>query len=106
MIICWERHYVGCGKRFGSKRSRLICRKNTWRQYNSECDMAELTRNELERQDFVDNRIFELLRSVNPSMRSLRWNIEMIGDVRDVIETWLVHRHQCCSSQAFYPYLK
>lgn len=67
--------------------------------------MAELTREQLQRQDFVDNRIFELLQSVHPSSRQLNWNIEMIGDVRDVLETWIVQHLGYCTSQAFYPYL-
>jgi len=38
-----------------------------------------LTQQQLARQDFVDNTIFSLIRSVNPSNKEIEWDIEMIG---------------------------
>jgi len=47
--------------------------------------MKTLTRKELDRQDFVDNEIFELIQKLLPAGRKLKWGIEMIGFVRDAM---------------------
>ena len=67
--------------------------------------MNELTKQQIERQDFVDNSIFELMQRLNPSNREIELNIEMIGDVRDVIEEWLVERLHFTDIVAFYPFV-
>lgn len=68
--------------------------------------MDDLTREQLQRQDFVDNSIFELMQSLIPSGQELEWDIEMIGEIRDCIETWLVERLKIQDSQTFYPYIE
>jgi len=45
----------------------------------------EMTDEQLERQDFVDNSIFSLVKELNPTMRSISWDIEMIGNIRDAL---------------------
>lgn len=65
----------------------------------------ELTKQQIERQDFVDNAIYELLNDVCPTDKHLDWDIELIGNVRDAIQTQLVKR-DLCSEQEFYPYLE
>jgi hypothetical protein len=45
----------------------------------------ELTDEQLERQDFVDNAIFSLIQQLNPTNQVIDWDIEMIGNVRDVV---------------------
>jgi len=40
---------------------------------------------QVKRQDFVDNAIFELIQRINPTGRQISWNIEMIGNIRDSI---------------------
>lgn len=65
--------------------------------------MSELTDNQMKRQDWVDNSIFELARSLNPSANSIEWNIEMIAEIRDTIQDWFVENLQLCSSEDFYP---
>jgi len=45
----------------------------------------ELTDEQLERQDFVDNAIFSLIQQLNPTSKVIDWDIEMIGNVRDAI---------------------
>lgn len=67
--------------------------------------MGELTVVQIERQDFVDNAVFNLISSVNPSNKQLNWDIEMIGDVRDLIRYWLTDRLKSCDEMTFYPYL-
>ena len=44
-----------------------------------------MTDEQLERQDFVDNAIFSLIREINPTTREISWNIEIIGNIRDAI---------------------
>ena len=47
--------------------------------------MKELTDEQIKRQDFVDNTIYQLIQEINPADKMIAWDIEMIGDVRDVI---------------------
>ena len=65
----------------------------------------ELTSKELERQDFVDGMIFELINAINPSSEQVDWDIEMIGDVRDRIQFWLIKHYAVAVEQDFYPYI-
>jgi hypothetical protein len=65
----------------------------------------ELTEQQIEQQDFVDNAIFKLLQSLNLTDKEIQWDIKTIGDVRDVIKDWLVKRIQIINEQNFYPYL-
>ena len=62
----------------------------------------ELTDEQIERQDFVDNAIFSLLNEINPSKADLDWDIDLIGSVRDCIQREFAER-SICSSQEFYP---
>jgi len=65
----------------------------------------ELKKNQIERQDFVDNAIFDLLETLNPTSKKLDWNIEMISNIRDIAQTWIVEKTNC-SEQEFYPYIE
>lgn len=65
----------------------------------------ELTSKQIERQDFVDNRIFELIQELNPSQSKIDWDIEMIGEVRDCIQNILGEKISV-SEEDFYPFLK
>lgn len=62
----------------------------------------ELTDEQIERQDLVDNAIFSLLNEINPSKVDLDWDIELIGSVRDCIQREFMERN-ICSAQEFYP---
>ncbi len=62
----------------------------------------ELSVAQLERQDFVDSRIFDLLNELNTTSVKLEWDIEMIGDIRDTIEAWLLEKTSL-EPQEFYP---
>ena len=66
----------------------------------------ELTSEQIKRQDFVDNAIIDLIKTVNPTEKDINWDIEMIGEVRDVIEDWLVERLKITNEPNFYPYLE
>jgi hypothetical protein len=67
--------------------------------------MSTFNYNQLKRQDFVDNAIYELLCSVNPSQQEIEWNIEAIGEIRDLIRLWLVERLAITDEMTFYPYM-
>jgi hypothetical protein len=58
--------------------------------------------NQISRQDLVDNSIFELLQTLNPTDKRLDWDVEMIADVRDVIQHHIISKTKC-SEQDFYP---
>jgi len=68
--------------------------------------MKELTSEQIARQDFVDNSIFELLQSLSPSDQKIEWDIEMIGEVRDCIKEWIVERLKITDEMSFYPYIE
>jgi hypothetical protein len=67
--------------------------------------MKELTDKQIDRQDFVDNAIFQLVQRVNSTDKTIEWDIEMIGEVRDVIRQWIVERMKITDEQTFYPYI-
>lgn len=41
--------------------------------------MKELTEEQIKRQDYVDNAIYQLIREINPADKEIAWDIEMIG---------------------------
>jgi hypothetical protein len=61
----------------------------------------ELNKKQIERQDFVDNAIFELLQTINPTSQKLNWNIEIIGQIRDTIQSYYSF-----DEQEFYPFIE
>jgi hypothetical protein len=65
--------------------------------------MKNFTEDQLKRQDFVDNQIYDLVKRLNPSAREIEWDIEMIGDIRDTIQHWLVDRYKIVDELEFYP---
>ena len=66
--------------------------------------MKALTEQQIDRQDYVDNAIFSLMRVINPSNKEIEWDIEMIGEIRDVLKEWLVDKLNLTTEQEFYPY--
>ena len=65
--------------------------------------MREFAKQELQRQDFVDNEVFELLERLAPADAHLQWDIELIGFIRAAIGRQLVERRMIRANQ-FYPY--
>ena len=46
----------------------------------------ELTLNQIKRQDFVDNEIFDLIKRLNPTDEDIfEWDIDYISRIRDII---------------------
>ena len=68
--------------------------------------MPRLTKKQIERQDFVDNQIFELMQKLLPASRTIEWDIEAIGEIRDAIRAQVVDKKRVISEAQFYPYLK
>ena len=66
----------------------------------------ELSDEQINRQDFVDNAIFTLINKLNPSSGDIEWNIEMIGEIRGCLKEWIVDRFNLCDEQSFYHYVK
>ena len=68
-------------------------------------DSESLTDEQIARQDEVDNMINELIHNIVPGKEfDLPWDMEMIGDIRDVIQNWVV-RKRLCTEYEFYPWI-
>ncbi len=68
--------------------------------------MKELTVEQISRQDYVDNEIHQLIEALSPTKESIDWNIEMIGEIRDAIQDWIVDKLRLSSEQNFYPFIE
>jgi hypothetical protein len=68
--------------------------------------MKPLTAEQLSRQDRVDGAIFRMLQTIDPTSQGIRWDIEMIGDIRDTVEDWIVSKLKLCSEYEFYPFIE
>lgn len=66
--------------------------------------MGQLTNLQIQRQDFVDNEVFELIQRLAPSAK-IKWDIEMIVNVRDSMQAQIVDHKKLMSERKFYPYL-
>ncbi len=65
--------------------------------------MFKLTKQQIERQAFVDNQVFELMQKLLPPSKQTEWDIEAIGAVRDAIQEQLVDKQKLMSETKFYP---
>jgi len=65
--------------------------------------MQKFTEDQIKRQDFVDNQIYDLVTRLVPLAKEIEWNIEMIGDIRDTIQHWLVDKYGIVDELEFYP---
>jgi len=66
-------------------------------------DMQNLSEDQIKRQDFVDNQIYDLVKGLIPSTKEIEWDIEMIADIRDTIQHWLVDQYKIVDEFEFYP---
>ena len=64
--------------------------------------MFKLTKQQIERQDFVDNQIFELMQKLLPPSKQIEWDIEAIGEIRDAIRKQIVDKQKLMSEVKFY----
>ena len=65
--------------------------------------MQNFTEDQINRQDFVDNQIYDLVKRLIPSTKEIEWNIEIIADIRDTIQHWLVDKYKVVDELKFYP---
>lgn len=68
--------------------------------------MKELSERQIERQDLVDNAIYQLIQSISPAEEKIEWDIEMVGGIRDVLQEWFVDKLNLTDEQNFYPFLE
>ncbi len=68
--------------------------------------MTELSIEQLRRQDYVDNAIFDLVNHLNPSEKEIAWNIQMLADIREQVRYWLVDAYRLSDELAFYPFVE
>ena len=66
--------------------------------------MPTLTKQQISRQDFVDNQIYELINSVLPSSKQIAWDIEVIGNVREAVRKEIGKKLRISEKQ-FYPFM-
>ena len=66
-------------------------------------DMQSLSDEQLKRQDLVDNEIYDLVKRLIPTKSEIKWNVEMIADIRDTIQHWLVDQYKIVDELEFYP---
>lgn len=57
---------------------------------------------EIARQDFVDNAIFDLIQEINPTDKNIDWDIDFIGEIREVVLNRFLDA-KICTEQEFYP---
>jgi len=56
-----------------------------------------------DRQDFVDNAIFDLIKLLNPTKNEVKWDISVISEIRIAVETHFTDNLKFCDSEEFYP---
>jgi len=66
--------------------------------------MEKSERAKIERWDFVDNTIHEMLKQLNPLSHELKWDIKPISEIREVIIKYFVDELKICTEDEFYPY--
>ena len=57
----------------------------------------------IEQWDFVDNAIFDLINTLNPTDKEIKWDIKPISEIRDVIQNLFVDELLLCTEEEFYP---
>lgn len=60
-----------------------------------------MTDKEISRQDFVDNAIFGLIQEINPTDKTIDWDIDFIGEIRDVILNRFLKANICVLKRIF-----
>ena len=62
----------------------------------------EFTNAEIEH-NFVHNEIHDLINRLNPKGTEVEWDMEVIGQISDIIEEHFVSK-KICTDMEFYPY--
>ena len=61
------------------------------------------TQRNIERQDFVDNKVFELVNELLPRRKQIEWDIEVIATVREAIFSIVSDKVHGLNERKFYP---
>ncbi len=65
--------------------------------------IRKLTEKQIARQDFVDNKVYELINALLPKSKQLDWDIEIIAGVRDTIYDEVSRKVEGMNERRFYP---
>jgi len=57
----------------------------------------------IEKWDFVDNAIYNLIQELNPSTKKIEWDIKPISEIRETLVKLYVHELKLCTENQFYP---
>ena len=57
----------------------------------------------IERWDLVDNAVFDLINTLNPSDKEIKWDIKPISEIRAVLVNLFVNELKLCTENEFYP---
>ena len=68
--------------------------------------MEELTGRQIERKEYVDDAIFNLIQELNPTSIEIEFDMEIIGEIREQIQYWIVERLKLCDEMTFSPYVE
>ena len=58
-------------------------------------------RDKIERWDFVDNTIYDMIIELNPSTKEIEWDIKPISEIREVLINYLVEELKLCTEDVF-----
>jgi len=67
--------------------------------------MIGLTKQQITRQDFVDNEIYELINRLLPTNKKIEWNIEIIGEIREFIRKEII-KQRIMDEDDFYSFIE
>ena len=57
----------------------------------------------LEQCDNVDSAIFDLITELNPSTKTIEWDIKPISEIREILVSLYVQELKLCTEDDFYP---
>ncbi|WP_461257544.1 hypothetical protein [Treponema sp. R80B11-R83G3] len=57
----------------------------------------------INRQDFVDNVINDMIVSLSSTTKKLQWNIKVISDIRGILTSYFIEELRLCADEEFYP---
>lgn len=65
-----------------------------------------MTQEQMDRQDKVDVEIFSMLKNIIPNelnQEELEWDIELIGEIRDIAQKYFLEHGIIENEEEFYP---
>jgi hypothetical protein len=65
--------------------------------------MTANEKRKIEQWDYVDNAIFDLINELNPSTKTIEWDIKPISEIREILVSLYVQELKLCTEDDFYP---